>query len=931
MFWKKVDYFMNKNTIILVAPVLFLLLILPGYSLADSIKTILTNTQAASDKGEFKEAQIILKNGIQEYPDNARLRVALAINFLAIGKGERAQQTLNKAISLGVDPVSVQIPLTRAKLMQGKAGQIVRDLNKIIGVSRTDLASLRAIQGRAFLHKNKKQRAYKLFLRAYKMAPNELEVKISLAIMYSIQGDIDKLRVLVEPLYQQYPYNVDILILAGNLFIFDNKPEQAIDVFTTIKKIQANNLTAWQGHINALISQQDYIQASDLIVHLIELFPEYEEGYRLQSKLAFYLKDYRKAHQAIVKLEDFNPDNKEVLLLSGAIYFHLGQYDKAQRKLKSFLENNPGDLNATRILAEIELNNNQPEQALEYLLAFKNEDDAALKILLAAAYNQLGYFEKGLFFLTQASELQSNNQQIEQRLNFSKLLSGLDVNLVEQSSSSDFTEKELVSVVYYIKSGQFNKALEVLEKYEINSHDKPIIEYFFGVVYLQKNELDKAEVYFNNAHQLNDKFISPLSELAALYMKKGETGKARRKYRKILALDVNNLDSLLGMGTLSMMEQNEKKMLHWFNRARDQNPYAIKPRLLLNRYYYSRGQFNEALSISEELFETYSERADLIELHILNLLALRDYPLAIRYLKKLIKLPQPDLPTIWQRLAIAQFMIEDHDKSKLNFEKILELDPDNLVAKSFLLKLAIKNEDYEDAMNMAKALSVANPEKGIGEEALGDIWWAQNNYGKAIEHYNKSIDVHENASVVIKVFNAYLRQNSTEKAVAVMELWLKNHLNDIRMRTILAYYYQRSEQFQFAKSHYEIIVEQQPSDVSAINNLALMYDQLDDLRSIDFAELAYSLAPESPAINDTLGWVLVKNGDSERAVELLKYASKNAPADSDIMYHYAVALVKTGDKNKALRILYRFVPLNGSYESKNEAELLLKKLEDEKN
>lgn len=907
------------------------LILSPASSFAADVKTLLSDAQTAANKGEFKEAEIHLKNGLQDHPDNSKLRVALAMNYIAMGKGKFAAQELNKVISLGVDKSNLQIPLTKAMLMQGKADKIINSINDIIGQSKTNLAILRALQGRAYLHKNKRASANKLFLRAYTMAPEAMEVQISMAIMYSMQANTEKSRLLIEPLYFKHPYNVDILILKGNLLRFDKQYEQAITVFKTIKKIQPNNLTAWLGHINSLISLQDHAQASDLIIQLIELYPEYEEGHRLQAIMAFQLKDFAKAHNAIINIENINPDNTSILLLGAAVSFHLHNYERAEKKLNAYLKVDPGNLTATKILAEVKLNSNQPDKALEILLPFKDEEDGALKVLLATAYNLLGNSEKGLYYLNQASELLNNNQQIKQQLNYSKLISGHSINLVDGEASLDnFTEKELVQVAVYLKTRQFDKALKILKAYSNKDNKDPVIEYFLGVVYLQKKELDKAEIHLRNAHALNNQFISPINELALLYIEKGNIDEARRQYRKILSLQGDNIEALLGMGKLSKQENNKERMLFWFNSARKQNTYAIEPRILLNSYYFSHKQFNNALSITDELIEAYPDRVAFIELHALNLLVSKDYYLAISYLKKLINSPKADKSTIRQRLAIAQFMINDYDNSKQNFKKILILEPNNLVAQDFLLKLAIKNNDYNEAINIARTLNHAYPDKGIGEEFLGDIWAAQKDYVKTVKHYKKAINKQQKSNVLIKLFYAYLKQKNDQQAVAVMENWLKKHSKDIRVRSILAFYYHKTRNLQLAQHHYEIIVEQNSSNVSAINNLALIYDQLNDLRSIDYAELAFSLAPDSPTINDTLGWILLKNGDYKRAVERLKYASENAPADSDIMYHYAVALVKTGDKALALRKLYSFVPLKNSYENKNKAESLLKQLEKEK-
>ena len=43
----------------------------------------------------------------------------------------------------------------------------------------------------------------------------------------------------------------------------------------------------------------------------------------------------------------------------------------------------------------------------------------------------------------------------------------------------------------------------------------------------------------------------------------------------------------------------------------------------------------------------------------------------------------------------------------------------------------------------------------------------------------------------------------------------------------------------------------------ALNNLATAYQQEKNPLALEYAEKAYKLAPDSPAVLDTLGWILV--------------------------------------------------------------------------
>ena len=50
-----------------------------------------------------------------------------------------------------------------------------------------------------------------------------------------------------------------------------------------------------------------------------------------------------------------------------------------------------------------------------------------------------------------------------------------------------------------------------------------------------------------------------------------------------------------------------------------------------------------------------------------------------------------------------------------------------------------------------------------------------------------------------------------------------------------------------------------PQDVVALNNLAWLYHQRGDARALDWRVQAVKLAPQSSAVADTLGWILVES------------------------------------------------------------------------
>jgi predicted Zn-dependent protease len=118
----------------------------------------------------------------------------------------------------------------------------------------------------------------------------------------------------------------------------------------------------------------------------------------------------------------------------------------------------------------------------------------------------------------------------------------------------------------------------------------------------------------------------------------------------------------------------------------------------------------------------------------------------------------------------------------------------------------------------------------------------------------------------------------------------------------------------------------QPNNPVVLNNLAWLYHRSKDSRALDFAERAHSLAPRSPAIMDTLGYILVTGGDAKRGVPLLKEAYDSSQKMPEIGYHLAAGLAKSGQSAEARTVLQEVMADQRTFDDKAEAKKLLDSL-----
>ena len=165
----------------------------------------------------------------------------------------------------------------------------------------------------------------------------------------------------------------------------------------------------------------------------------------------------------------------------------------------------------------------------------------------------------------------------------------------------------------------------------------------------------------------------------------------------------------------------------------------------------------------------------------------------------------------------------------------------------------------------------------------------------------------------------------TEKALQQLQQWV-DRKRDAAVRNALASAYIVHGRYDAAIRESEILLTTEFNNPIVLNNLAWLYDQKGDARAIEIGEKALKQAPRSPEIMDTVGWILTRRGDLNRAVEILKNAHRAAPKQGDIAYHFAVALNKSGRAVEARRTLERILDARVKFSELANAQKLLEEL-----
>jgi putative PEP-CTERM system TPR-repeat lipoprotein len=279
-----------------------------------------------------------------------------------------------------------------------------------------------------------------------------------------------------------------------------------------------------------------------------------------------------------------------------------------------------------------------------------------------------------------------------------------------------------------------------------------------------------------------------------------------------------------------------------------------------------------------------------------------------------------------KRLASAQVAANDVPGATASLKKALALNPNDVEALAGLGRLEADAGRYADAITIAQQIQTRAPNEPIGFLLEGDMRIAQKQFLQAVIVYERAFAIRPTSGSAIKVHAAQSMAGNATQADAKLVAWMNNHPDDFAVPLYWAEELAKRGKTKQAIEQYLSVLDKDPRNVVALNNLANIYQQESDPRALNVAEEAFKLSPESPAIVDTLGWILVGQGQTTRGLELLQKAAGKAPNNAEIQYHLAVALAKAGDKASARRQLENLLARTTPFPQREAAQTLLKQL-----
>ncbi|MDX1733887.1 MAG: tetratricopeptide repeat protein [Halioglobus sp.] len=868
----------------------------------------LQRARELSGQADATAAYIELKNVMALDQGIAEAHWLLGELYLNTGNAKEAEQALQRAAELGWRAGDVR-PALASTLLE------LRRPDDVLALATDDLddgarASVLAIQAMALLEKDDRAAAADLAREALKLDPaGELPV-VALATVLLAGDKAVEARVLLQAGLDANLDNPRGWHLMGHTQLALGQYAAARDAFSeaVARKPVWSEPLLYRALANVKLGAIDAARKD--AATLAEIAPDTPEQQYLQGLIHGEDRQYREAanaltnalpvedkfpliHHALARALLFNgddenafkyvkaylerfPDNVDARKVRGVIHFRARDYDAARLMLQPVLDQNPSELESLYLMAVIEAREGELDQSLTlftWLGRVMGDTDLHRVVrdseLVAVALQQAP--------LTPGDEELAIEDKIIEI--FGKLAAqdhdgAIDIARNLQWADATGLGGYHVLTRVYLLAGRQEEAMETMEKaFKRDPHD-PVSHLFLAEQALQDDNVPGA----------------------------------RSRYKQILAQYPYHLQTLLRSAVLDARQGKDSIFTARLLRAMHAHPRALAPRLALAAHYLRQGDAKDVPFVFELLSGLQRLSPRVAGLELVAALAQGEDPIEQSVTDRLVN-AQPGTDLFYSLLvATAQQKGRLQDVEAVLL-RIMAHSRNHVPTLTALAMIARAQGEGEKLVRYVRLLEQVHPDPAstVLLQLQVAALTAAGDSDKALA-LARTAHQSEPGNVTLRMLVSYLlRAGETAEAVAVMRDWLQDNPADTEIHLRVGQLLEADNDLQAAQSHYRSVLEAEPDNAVALNNLAWILRQSDPQQALALGRRALLAAPQQPQVMDTLAVIEHLNGQSERALAILERALRVAPGDTTARYHKGMILAQSGRQAEARQVLTRLL------------------------
>lgn len=898
---------------------------------------LLSRAQRSLDAGDFRAASIDLKSLLQKDPNNAEGRFALGVTSLEAGDPQAAVRELELARGLGVAEERLTIPLARALLASRRYDDALRAIDPAKARSDVERGQLLILRGDAHLGADRAAEARAEFERALAIDAGNIAARLGLA---SARLETDGFAAAMQEAdiaREQAPQDLRVRLLVATLYLRDRQFEAAAQAFDESTRLADKGapdvrlIAALAGLCESQLALGRADEADATIERLLQLAPDSSVTLYLQARAAFLKGEHDRARAQLERILARDSNHRPAQLLLGAVNYVSGNFGQADMHFAAVLAAEPGNNFARRLLAESRLRQRKPRAALSVLEpSDAAQPSSAMTLALAGtAHVQAGDLDTGLQYLERSAAAGSADPGTVIQLAAGYLAAGRTETAIRvldslKAHGSMGYRRDLLLITAELRAGDRSSAVERALELARRNPSAPEVQALVGGLLVSAGENRAARNHFEVALELNPKSPAAHVNLGKLDLLEGKPDAAEKRFHEALRLRPGEPAALVALAQVALAKGNRDTAVKWLETARSDNPQAVEPRVLLAQYYLSRRDLQRAESLASEAIRLAPENATALNVLGVTLASAGRTRDSVDTLNRAVA-ANPNSAQTHFSLASAHLAAGEGEQALRSARTALELAPGLLPAMALVAALESARGHDNEARQLLEEIRKIDP-KYPGVAVLeGELAMRAGNPQAAVKAYDAALTTAPTANISVRAYAAR-RAAGAARPLEPLERWLTMHPDDTRVRLVFADALSVMGDDAAAATNLETVLRAEPDNVAALNNLSWLYHKQGDPRALALAERAHKLAPRSPQVVDTFGWILLSAGKVPEALRTLEAAAALAPKEPDIVYHHAAALARSGARPEATRKLRALLADYGEFNERQAAQALLAQL-----
>jgi putative PEP-CTERM system TPR-repeat lipoprotein len=897
--------------------------------------------RAAQARGDLRAAQIEWRNAVRAAPNDAALRLALGEASLDVGDGDTAEKEARAALERGGDRVAATSLLMRGLMAQSRARDLLREFREPDDTVDPRLAAqIQAGRSTAHLAQGDAAAAERAAEAAIRLAPSLVEAQLAASTVAAARGDRRAAEEAVDRALAAEPDSVHARLRKAAFLFERNEAPAAVAMLNGVLAARPGLAMARVQRAEAFLRMNDDAAARRDVEAALRSLPGYLPAAYTLAAIQVRAQDWRGADETLTRIGGAITAVPDGLLLLAATKRALGQQAQALDAAQRYVARRPEDPRGARLLASFEMEARRPREAaaiLENMLSRAAQPDLDALLMLGQARMEAGRPREAAEALARAVEQRPDDAELLSRLAAARFAAGDLAGMGEAARRAVEVQPNGPAARLMLAAAALTRGASAEVEAELSrlAPEARRVELArllaAGAMVAARRWDEAAEAYRAILADLPENVPARLGLSRTLALQ-GQAEEAERLLAEVLARDPANAEAAgrLASGA-APGSPRAAQSLTALEAANRQSPGQPMLALVTANALLRSGQAARAVEVlgHDELRE--QARSLPVLLTMAEARAAAGQFAEAEAAARAALAEAPDSSAARRVLSALLARRDDLRGAEAVIEEGLRQRPGDAALQSAAVGLARRVGGVEAALAAIERVQRRGGAMPAAASLRGDLMLAERRPQDAAQAYEAAFNAAPSSLLAQRGAAAWLAIGRNEQAAQLLRNWVQREPNDVAALNTLSRIEIAAGQDDAALARLRTVLRLSPTDATALNNAAWLIQKRGNAEALaearPLAERALFLAPTAEAA-DTLGWIMLRQGDAAGAVPLLRQAVTAAGAQPDpgMVVRLAQALRDSGNATEARRVLEPILARQDRFPERAEAERLMGRL-----